>query len=1191
MPKKHAPGRIEEVPENVVALAELSPVPTTNSLPQPPNVSSSQSPHSPYDASFSVSATSDNPEGEDGFLDFDMDDTPDPHRSDNTSVAEDVSPNLDTDNKSTSHTTTSSPNINGGTRAPVEETNDNTKHWKVAVPRAFLDARKDNLYFEQSLTHDKGARASKIKEMRKKPGSPLSAKPNLQQVPQVLQKYFLRLQDISRDEPYFGFDTFPDVAGAPKLDENIPDELSARLYPIRLGSHEKVTTTQTKSTDSNGAGTNSQTSPTTSSASSASHAANTDTPAMGAYSQATITDRQATSAESRPASINSQASSTDRQPGNRVLQLVADFPSATADQYALYLEVKQCGKMSTTARLAVRVTVRYADTHTSEVFLTKFIKSQQDVCKTWQHLKAEGHFEVRPHKGIAHINVRIVQDDPQNEESQGDILVRSLALAPVKMRYKETVTPRLNDPSKPWCSLDASWSGEAGDAVVTRLAASDDGKFVAALVASKNRIDIRVWRWKNKEFSRHACKLIDEELDLSRTSIEIAISAKGDKIAVFQVPTTGDWDDEEAKLGVYVYHNDVAVGGELSLISVPNTIERALGFATFVDEFTAGDTKFPARFVFCDKRHVHVFVLQDKCLEAQKTIPLPNKSSSSLWHTMACELLVRSIATNMFIWVEGNGRYCSTWDLTSGTAFGRIEISKAHGGDQHIATEMLVTRNQNRIALLGFDNSITIVDATTGILIGQYGLSGRTVEHIAFPSAQSQMLVARTRGEQEVKQTVLILNTSQLSVHEEVSLLPSLSRLTVLGDFGQNPWPEFSVACQPDGGVINFYSCKVPCAPAPVGRREIPETVAPDCDAPTTTTQEDFYGKEERNIILDYYSIFDTAHIHEYSDIGQTRYRATVLMRGGGTPKIVPILGTRLNLDDNRMVSQLCVESSWLLALTYSEIQQIGPDGDTYKGQAQAIINFINAYMNYTITPSRDGEGTIATTVLTHLLQKSCPTGISGEFIRAVLMDKNCQWFLRYDEEFNALAVAIKRTNFFAVRAILDYCVRRAHGTQPAYVMAVEHSFSALSTTYPDVLEHFFKKASYIRARNLVFTKAYVTSSDERWRVRGQKFISKITGGLIDPPKLDRSIVTLQLSDRKAAILDRSAKSREGSSCMVVEPRYDQKVYTIPFPRLLKQDRLYYSLAGEDLFNSPFQQVVLDYKAYQFFHERARYFR
>ncbi|KAF9969040.1 hypothetical protein BGZ73_008807 [Actinomortierella ambigua] len=845
MPRTHTPGQqFEEVPDTVINLANLSDVLSANSLPQSPHTFSSQSPRSPDGAAFSASATSNNPEDDDGFLDLDTGDMSDPHSSSDTSEDEGGSVDLDMST----------------VPIPVAQ-NDDFRHWKLLLPLAILAARRVNRDFELSLAQDKEARASKIDGMRENlvpPIAPPAETPMLQQVPQ-------------------------DAPGAPKLDESIPDELAAYLHPIEPGSHEKVTTPNSR--DPNGAGTSSQT-------------------------------------------------------GNRVLQLFANFPLVMPDQYALYLEVKQVGVESTTARLAVCVTVRYADTHTSEVFLTKFVKNQQDKCDTWHHLKAEGHFEVRPHNGTAYINVRIVQDDPHIEDLQGDIRVRSLALTPARMRY----------------------------------------------------------------------------------------IARGDML--FEIP-------------------------------VPRTIKSALGFATFADEFTAGDTKFPT---------------------------------------------------------------------SSGTAFGSIEISKAYGGDRHIATEMLVTCNQNRIALLGFDNSITIVDATTGILIGQYGFSGRTVEHIAFPSAHSQMLVARTRGEHEVKQTVLVLNTSQLSVHEEVSLLPSLSRLTVLGDFGQNPWPEFSAACQPDGGAINFYTCKVPLATL-VGRREDPETFAPDCEFELSVT---------------------TPSLQREINSGQIPTERQVEIWRKSKASEQP----SRSLDDDRMILQMCVESSRLLVLTYSELQQMGPDGDIYKEHTQAIVNFVNTYMNYTIT----GNGVTATTVLTHLLHESSPIGISGEFIRAVLMDKNCQWFLRYDEEFNALAVAIKRTNFFAVRAILDYCARRAHDTHPAYAMAAEHSFSALSTTYPAILQHFFKKTSYIRARNLAFTKAYVTSSDERWRARLHMLLSKLTRGIIDPPKLDRSIVTLQLSDPKNI-----------PPSMPVHREYELAWYVVPFPGLIKlgPESQFRKMAGGNLFDNP----------------------
>ncbi|KAG0247079.1 hypothetical protein DFQ27_002573, partial [Actinomortierella ambigua] len=160
---------------------------------------------------------------------------------------------------------------------------------------------------------------------------------------------------------------------------------------------------------------------------------------------------------------------------------------------------------------------------------------------------------------------------------------------------------------------------------------------------------------------------------------------------------------------------------------------------------------------------------------------------------MTCELLIRSIATNTFIWVEANGDFCSMWDLSSGTAFGRIEINNSRHGDQTNTTEMLVTCNKDKIAILGFDNSITIVDATTGIRIDKCLFSGHIVEHIGFPSAHSNMLMVTMREESEVKQTVMILDTFQLNLNIEVTLEPSLSHLTIFGGCGEKSWLELGM--------------------------------------------------------------------------------------------------------------------------------------------------------------------------------------------------------------------------------------------------------------------------------------------------------------------------------------------------------------------------------------------------------------
>ncbi|KAF9168320.1 hypothetical protein DFQ26_009539 [Actinomortierella ambigua] len=1009
-----------------------------------------------------------------------------------------------------------------------EAPRDPLRPWGSMITRAYLKARDIDKTFDRNWKQEKKERAEKMKGP-KAGGATSDNCPSqtlTDSAPKVRQVYFLKLKDMSVDDPYFGFEAFENKSesparsavpamspGAPtELPKGAPEELSAHLYPIKQGYHSRRASGETES-----------------------------------------------------------------QTRSRHLELVANFSPAISDHYALYLKVKQCHGAHLTARFAVRIVVRYDDTKTSDTFFTKFLKSDQDAYADWHYLKAEGHFEVRPRTGKAEINIRIVHDDPCGSEVQGNMLIRSLELVPVGMApegpepcWRDDPLPitRLNisAPSELIVPADAAAHDVRGS-FVTRLAVSKNGNFLAALAVHQNRIRIHVWRMKSEgnTFPDPVITPIDEEVDFTKISCEIAISATGDMIAVYQTPMTGNWQEVKSTLQVRIFHNSDTEQG-LVPITVPSTIEHSTGFATFVDKLKIRETEVSPRFVFCDGRSVHVFDLKAKSLVASHTISLPDLSSS-LWRTMACELLVRSIATNMFIWVEANGDYCSMWDLSSGTAFGRIQITKPHRGDQANTTEMLVTYNKNRIVILGFDNSITIVDATTGIRFGQYQFSGRVVEHIGFPSMHSNMLVVMMREESEVKQRAMILDTCQLNLNIETALEPSLSHLTIFGGCGEKSWPELGMVCQPDGDNIHLFTWR-----------------APDHFWAAPSDQDETCMRSDMDI-LDGYTTFTAVSPQERTEKdGRKKYFTNAVLER--SVEAVSFPDFPLSFEDSKMVSERCIMNSQLLALTYFEIQNAELYGDAYKDHAQALVDFVNTYINYTVTLDR-----ISTTTKTTTRTSPTPsittttktaTKISGKFTKAVLASKDCPWFLRYDGDLDPLADAIVNANIHAVYAILDYCARKAHTTHPVYAMAVEHSFLDLSKKYPDILQHFFRKVSYIPAdKHFAFTKDYVTYSVWDWRIQGRRLLSKLSKGYVGAPTLamyKKPIITFKLTESSARSGDEPGASPKNSSSNSVGPRYDQKVYTVPFPGLVKQCELYSKLAGQDLFNSPCLQTVLDYK-------------
>ncbi|KAG0241797.1 hypothetical protein BGW41_005304 [Actinomortierella wolfii] len=828
--------------------------------------------------------------------------------------------------------------------------------------------------------------------------------------------------------------------------------------------------------------------------------------------------------------------------------------------------------------------------------------------------------------------------------------------------------------------------------------------------------------------------------------IELAISDTGEHIAVYQTPNMGDWREKStvpsSDFGVYLFRNTYAPKGEtvtsdskshctvpiydddlsaihgdlptfpvtgaqklvstdgrvtarLDKMSIPENVKHSVGYATFVGKITSGAIEIPARFVYCNGLYLDVFELQGEKLLLTNSIPLVNMSSS-LERTVACKLMIRSIARNMFLWIEENGRYCSTWDLSNGSAIGRIEITGLQVGGPICTTGMSVACNQSIIAIVGDDNSITTVDASSGMTISRRHFSGRTIEGITFPNPHSPQLLAMTRGENECFQTIMILDPFRLEIEGDVGYIPPLSRTTTFVNLSQTKWPNLGVICRINGHHANFYTCKalVPSngdgnadiigppdsceyelkivAPKfrrgqdffnrqieiwrkanaedpksvksrvfsfipepwelakdvrgkilPTGDRfvvygswsvqlwSLPTSNEPQCrllfygghmncnDGDNTT-----FGKYETEVVLESYHRFSSSYCHQRRGSDEERFQACAILEtypfeveedgesksATKEPVQFPLPSYPVSYADSLSVTEYCIKSVLLLAMTHSlvtsESQELQPiaHGHSWKDHASSIIDFVNAHINHSIENPKIQGTTI--TVLTHLLQLPRIANLAAKFIVALLEDEGCPWIPRNEGETNPITQAINNRNSVAVRAILDYCTRKAIKNHPTYIMPLEHVFEDLTKVYPEHLMYFFKKAAYIPAQHVDFNETYVTISKVELDIIKQRltaFLFRRSAPTLE--KYNTPIITFQLRDKDNHYRDnRIIKFSGKKDPKAIQLRYDWKVYAVPFPSLilLGKESRFFLLAGNNYFDSPVQLAILNYKWWQY---------
>ncbi|KAG0231164.1 hypothetical protein BGW42_000396 [Actinomortierella wolfii] len=853
------------------------------------------------------------------------------------------------------------------------------------------------------------------------------------------------------------------------------------------------------------------------------------------------------------------------------LKLRATFRSVATGHYTMYLRVKQATEEKTSVRFLARIVVRYTKTRMTDVFYVRFSKGVRDEYEGWHYLKAGGQFEIRAHHEIAQVNVRIVQDERYNKAQRGKLWIRSLELVPVELK------PIHQD--------------------------------VMVMIASGDHIERRLERLKY----------------------------------------------------------------------IPGNLQDAVGYAAFVDDDA---TPSESRFVFCNGLYLDVFEANGDGLVHSHTISLVSKATG-LSRTIACEMMMDSITSNMFIWVEEDGRFCTTWDLSNGSAIGRFEISRRQRMTSTSLNTLKFARSQNIVAIAGFDNSITTLDAYSGMEISRRQFRHQ-IEHITFPSTQSQILVVMLRQQEENEQRVLIFDPLQLDVKGLVQIGPPLSRSTIFDVFGPKSWPGLGDVCRLDGHLVHFYTSKDSASAINASRPSAMSAVPESCPYELRTTapkyrrkagggqescrrQVEVWRKSDPSVcvfsfipepweqdtpargmilptgdrfvvysswtiqlwslpndqeprcklvffwsalgdtrgyriehksdieaILDSYSQFDSMSCKETTaNDGQTRFHATVVFPGQN-PVRVSIPDSPVRVDDFKNITEHCIRSIHLLALTHSvvsteyrDVEVVQHEGNSYEDHTWAIINFVVDHINHFIQPqqmtptffnalqSYDGP---KISVLTQLLREPCPNDVSAKFIASLLESNFCNWVPRKDVIISPLEMAIDRRNTAAVEAFLDYCTAKAYRHHPAYMNPVEKTLDKLQMHYPELLRAALRKASFIQARRDDFCKDWV------------KFASFGRPALKRPafPRLNfirrrfrEPIAILRLpTSRSLSSSDRLTKFENISAPMPVRLEYEYAWYVVPFPSLLDHgpDSQFCNMAGENFFDSPVLMAVLRYK-------------
>ncbi|KAF8942380.1 hypothetical protein BGZ47_006548 [Haplosporangium gracile] len=218
-------------------------------------------------------------------------------------------------------------------------------------------------------------------------------------------------------------------------------------------------------------------------------------------------------------------------------------------------------------------------------------------------------------------------------------------------------------------------------------------------------------------------------------------------------------------------------------------------------------------FVTCNGIYIDVYdISPERRWKRSHTITITDLIPT-LSRRITCKMMMDSISSNNFMWLEDGGRSCTIWNLRTGSNIAHIsslDNALFKGPTFRGHSKMAISPHESIVALASVDGSLTTYFANTGMAIDDRKFPGYKIEYVGF-SAQDDKLLVILRDSITFELIGKQLDTLQLKSETIINQtpIPAIGS-TVQAYFNIKGYFNRGLVIEADGTKINCYVSNQP---------------------------------------------------------------------------------------------------------------------------------------------------------------------------------------------------------------------------------------------------------------------------------------------------------------------------------------------------------------------------------------------